>query len=100
MEKCLRQTPQNVDLWLTYLKNFPNKKSEQTKYVQMLEEGYFDLEVFKRSKFKKSDDTLIVALTVCLYFNQNLKIARHFCKKITEENLRNRVHNIIEVPNV
>lgn len=39
----------------------------------MLKQEDFNLEMFKRSKLKKSDDTLIVALTVCLYVIQNLQ---------------------------
>ncbi len=86
LNKCLLQTPQDVDLWKYYFNFIGDSEQTNMRYRDILENGYSDLSLFPHINLKENDQDLLLQLLILSNTAKNRKFA---IKKI--HYLKNRV---------
>lgn len=88
MEKCLTQTPQDVDLWKEWFKTFGNENEKEIKYRNMLDFGYVDIELFNNIKLTNLDQDYLIHMILLCHTKKNHQLSNYLLEQILNKDVK------------
>lgn len=99
MQKCLIQTPQDVDLWKLWYSEYPNNQEMMQKYFEIFESGYSDIDILKNIKITDNMDINIVRAVLLCSSDINRSISLKLIEKIKNKKLQKILLSILNNEN-
>ncbi len=85
--KCLEQTPQDVDLWKLWFKHFASKIEIQRKSLDMIDNGYSDLPLYKNIVLTRDMQSALIRLIILSDTPENRKLGYSLINKVDNKGI-------------
>lgn len=88
MTKCLEQTPQDVDLWKMWFKQFDHENTREIRYRHILDTGYIDGEIFNNIQLTNNDQDYLIHMILLCNSSKNQEVAIFLLEQIQNEDIK------------
>ena len=97
MEKCLKRTPQDVDLWQAWFKDFASEDEIKIKSTEIYNSGYSDLSLLPFLTIHQEEQETLVRTIILLSTEANCGIAERLTRHIANHHLKIYMENFINL---
>lgn len=96
IQKCLEQTPQDIDLLSVWLKFYANDSEKTLISNRMFSLGTLNFEILKNVKFESDDLALIFRAIIITGTTKNKDISKQLIEQVQKKVLRIRLEKILD----
>ena len=89
LEKCLSQTPNDVDLWKYYFNLYENDEKRNTVFTKIYMAGYTDIDIVKYVDLNIDNQEAIVRTILLCAINDNKEFANQLTSYVEDTQLQN-----------